>query len=198
MGSGTGGAGLRVTFCVANESSSRCCSSRSSSVHKCRRCFASCQAGGRAGRRVRRYSGGGGGLFWIRKWSEARMCVCARAQTIPDGGEKLSLLRVRVFDSNFSIRVICFLNAPIFMNWPPWLIEPTELHPFTKSSETGLGWTTGSPALPRGTRRISGCLYYQKRNGQSAFAGFHPFSRPTVTGIWKGVQWVPRGKQYLP
>ncbi len=29
-------------------------------------------------------------------------------------------------------------------------------------------------------------------------AWFFQFSRPTVTGIWEGIQWVPRGKQYLP
>ncbi len=31
-----------------------------------------------------------------------------------------------------------------------------------------------------------------------SFAGFHQFSRLTVTGIWEGIQWVPRGKQRLP
>ncbi len=34
-----------------------------------------------------------------------------------------------------------------------------ELHPFTKSSETGLGYTTDSTALPRGIRQISICVY---------------------------------------
>ncbi len=36
-----------------------------------------------------------------------------------------------------------------------------------------------------------------KENGQSAFAGFHLFSRPTMMGAWKGIQWVPRSKQRL-
>ncbi len=39
---------------------------------------------------------------------------------------------------------------------------------------------------------------YYSENALSAFAGFHQFSHPTVTGIWKGIQWVPRGKQRLP
>ncbi len=34
-------------------------------------------------------------------------------------------------------------------------------------------------------RQISICVYYYNQNGQSAFAGFHRFSRPTMTGIWK-------------
>ncbi len=38
----------------------------------------------------------------------------------------------------------------------------------------------------------------KKLIGQSAFAGFHQFSRPAMMGIWKGNQWVPRGKQRLP
>ncbi len=38
-------------------------------------------------------------------------------------------------------------------------------------------------ALTRGMRQISICVYYLKQNGQSAFAGFHQFSRPTVTVI---------------
>ncbi len=63
-----------------------------------------------------------------------------------------------------------------------------ELYPFTKSSETGLGYKTDSTALPRGISQISICVYYRKQNGQSAFVGTHQFSRPTVTGIWKSIQ----------
>ncbi len=58
-----------------------------------------------------------------------------------------------------------------------------ELHPFTKNSETGLGLTTDSTALPRGIRQFSICVYYLKQNGQTAFAGYHQFSHPIVTGI---------------
>ncbi len=43
-----------------------------------------------------------------------------------------------------------------FSIWGP----TDELHPFTKSSETGLGYTTDSAALPRGLRQISICVYY--------------------------------------
>ncbi len=41
-------------------------------------------------------------------------------------------------------------------------------------------------------------LARQRTLFEPSFAGFHQFSRPTVTGIWKGIQWVPRGKQRLP
>ncbi len=30
-----------------------------------------------------------------------------------------------------------------------------------------------------------------KAKWQSVFSSFHHFSRPTVTGIWEGIQWVP-------
>ncbi len=48
------------------------------------------------------------------------------------------------------------------------------------------------------TSNFNLCIPLKNKNGQSAFASSHQFSRPTVTGIWKGIQWVPRGKQRLP
>ncbi len=39
-----------------------------------------------------------------------------------------------------------------------------ELHPFTKSSETGLGLTTDSTALPRDMRQISLCDNYRVKH----------------------------------
>ncbi len=37
-----------------------------------------------------------------------------------------------------------------------------ELHPFTKSSETGLGYTANSTAWPRGIRQVSIGVHYYK------------------------------------
>ncbi len=47
------------------------------------------------------------------------------------------------------------------VSWEKRSGGPTdELHPFTKSSETGLGYTTDSTALPRSIRQIAICVYY--------------------------------------
>ncbi len=47
-----------------------------------------------------------------------------------------------------------------FHLWGP----TNELHPFTKSSETGLGQTTDSTALLCGIRQVSFCVYYYDYN----------------------------------
>ncbi len=68
--------------------------------------------------------------------------------------------------------------------------------PFTETEQ--LSRLTSPSGILATSRQISIHVYYLKQNGQSAFAGFHQFSCSTATGIWKAIQWVPRGKQRLP
>ncbi len=70
--------------------------------------------------------------------------------------------------------------------------------PLTKSSETGLGSSTGSTVLLSGIPQMMIWVYCYKWNWQSAFAGFHQFQRPTWARFWEGIQWMSRGEQCLP